>query len=308
MVKIFRPVAVKDADGNVTGYTEKTYATYTYDAWGKLTGILDSGGNNLINKQTTSTALANLNPLRYRGYYYDVETGFYYLQSRYYDPANRRFINADTYASTGQGFIGTNMFNLPTAYSDHSGHAADARFNVSYMCDGMRGLTTEDLLLQRELMSCNESAFLSAIDGARFYHLKYNLLDVDASWIVSFCSGTNCFSGFDTASGIICALAGFAVTALTGNQDAADMAQKISGVVLGFVPGAVESIAYCGMPTLDNGKYDVYTIDAVTSIVYSTHGTPGYTEYHRVTKIYFPATYNWAIATEISCYTVDIGG
>ena len=273
-------------------------ATYEYDAWG-----------NILSKSGT---MADKNPLRYRGYYYDVETGFYYLQSRYYDPVNRRFINADTYASTGQGFIGTNMFaycnNLPTAYSDHSGHAADARFNVSYMCDGMRGLTTEDLLLRRELISCNESAFLSAIDGAKYYHLKYNLLDVDASWIVSFCSGTNGFSGFDTASGIICALAGFAVTALTGNQDAADMAQKISGVVLGFVPGAVESIAYCGMPTLDNGKYDVYTIDAVTSIVYSTHGTPGYTEYHRVTKIYFPATYNWAIATEISCYTVDIGG
>ena len=34
-------------------------------------------------------------PFRYRGYYYDVETGFYYLQSRYYDPEIRRFINAD---------------------------------------------------------------------------------------------------------------------------------------------------------------------------------------------------------------------
>ena len=126
VVKIFRPVAVKDADGNVTGYTEKTYATYTYDAWGKLTGILDSGGNNLINKQTTSTALANLNPLRYRGYYYDNETGFYYLQSRYYDPAVRRFINADSYASTGKGFVGTNMFaycnNCPVFSVDFYGH------------------------------------------------------------------------------------------------------------------------------------------------------------------------------------------
>ena len=126
VVKIFRPVAVKDADGNVTGYTEKTYATYTYDAWGKLTGILDSGGNNLINKQTTSTALANLNPLRYRGYYYDNETGFYYLQSRYYDPAVRRFINADTYASTDSSdAIACNMFaycaNNPIVNADPSG-------------------------------------------------------------------------------------------------------------------------------------------------------------------------------------------
>ncbi len=51
-----------------------------------------------------------MNPLRYRGYCYDEETGFYYLQSRYYDPKIGRFINADAYASTGQGFLGHNMF------------------------------------------------------------------------------------------------------------------------------------------------------------------------------------------------------
>ena len=91
-------------------------AQYTYDAWGN---ILDSGGN-----------LAEVNPLRYRGYYYDNETGFYYLQSRYYDPQNRRFINADSYASTGQGFVGTNMFaycnNSPILFVDHDGDDAEA--------------------------------------------------------------------------------------------------------------------------------------------------------------------------------------
>ena len=91
-------------------------AQYTYDAWGN---ILDRGGN-----------LAEVNPLRYRGYYYDNETGFYYLQSRYYDPANRRFINADVYASTGQGFVGTNMFaycvNNPVFLTDEDGNFAIA--------------------------------------------------------------------------------------------------------------------------------------------------------------------------------------
>ena len=87
-------------------------AQYTYDAWGNV---------------SSSGRLAEINPLRYRGYYYDNETGFYYLQSRYYDPANRRFINADSLASTGQGSLGTNMFaycnNCPTIYHDPSGHA-----------------------------------------------------------------------------------------------------------------------------------------------------------------------------------------
>lgn len=43
-----------------------------------------------------------------RGYYYDTETGLYYLHSRYYDASTCRFVNADNYASTGQGFTGTN--------------------------------------------------------------------------------------------------------------------------------------------------------------------------------------------------------
>ena len=69
--------------------------------------------------------MAEINPLRYRGYYYDAETGFYYLQSRYYDPNTCRFINADGYASTGQGLMGYNMFaycgNNPIMLSDPSG-------------------------------------------------------------------------------------------------------------------------------------------------------------------------------------------
>ena len=86
-------------------------AEYVYSPWGE---IISAEGN-----------LAEVNPLRYRGYYYDSETGFYYLQSRYYDPENHRFINADTAASTGQGFIGTNMFayclNIPNAARDTNG-------------------------------------------------------------------------------------------------------------------------------------------------------------------------------------------
>ena len=125
VVKIFRPVAVTDANGNTTGYTEKTYATYTYDAWGKLIGITNYAGESILNRPN-NTALANVNPLRYRGYYYDTETGFYYLQSRYYDPTMRRFLNADSFASTGQGFTGTNMFaycgNNPVSRSDITGN------------------------------------------------------------------------------------------------------------------------------------------------------------------------------------------
>ena len=69
--------------------------------------------------------MAEATPLRYRGYYYDRETGFYYLNSRYYDPKIGRFINADSYVSTGQGIVGYNMFaycgNNPVNASDPMG-------------------------------------------------------------------------------------------------------------------------------------------------------------------------------------------
>ena len=69
--------------------------------------------------------MAAANPLRYRSYYFDEQTWFYYLQSRYYDPAIGRFINADVYVSTGQGVLGNNMFaycnNSPVQKKDIGG-------------------------------------------------------------------------------------------------------------------------------------------------------------------------------------------
>lgn len=90
-------------------------AEYIYSPWGE---IISAEGD-----------LAEINPLRYRGYYYDSETGFYYLQSRYYDPENHRFINADTYASTDSGdAIACNMFaycqNNPVMLGDENGEIA----------------------------------------------------------------------------------------------------------------------------------------------------------------------------------------
>ena len=78
-------IAITDADGGII-------AAYVYDAWGKLLNI-----NYLDEENSEHNKIVNANPLRYRGYYYDNETGYYYLQSRYYDPSICRFINADAY-------------------------------------------------------------------------------------------------------------------------------------------------------------------------------------------------------------------
>ena len=62
-----------------------------------------------------------------------METGLYYLQSRYYDPEIGRFINVDSYISTGQGLLGYNMFsycnNNPVIYADTLGNMMFSTMN-----------------------------------------------------------------------------------------------------------------------------------------------------------------------------------
>ena len=103
-----------------------TEAMYTYDAWGKILSVTDGSGSAV----SDASHIANVNPIRYRGYYYDVETGFYYLQSRYYDPEVGRFINADGLVSTGQGLLGYNMYaycgNNPVNRKDDGGEFWDS--------------------------------------------------------------------------------------------------------------------------------------------------------------------------------------
>ena len=87
-------VAVYDSNG-----TE--IATYVYTAWGECTMSYTS---------STANSPGLKNPFKYRGYYHDSETGWYYLNSRYYNPSWGRFISVDAYISTGQGIRGYNAF------------------------------------------------------------------------------------------------------------------------------------------------------------------------------------------------------
>ena len=70
------------------------------------------------------------NPFRYRGYYYDEETGFYFLNSRYYDPEVKRFINADCLFLAGDAITGANMYAYcngnPVMGIDPTGRAGEA--------------------------------------------------------------------------------------------------------------------------------------------------------------------------------------
>ena len=77
--------------------TMQLVASYSYDAWGNHISVLDGYGNEVA----SSLHIANINPLRYRGYYYDIDSGLYYLHDRYYDPANYRYLDSSVPLLTG---------------------------------------------------------------------------------------------------------------------------------------------------------------------------------------------------------------
>ena len=114
--------------GDVIGINDCTgdsLVIYLYDEWGKVTEICPTLSGTQAEFQY---ALGEANPLRYRGYYYDNETGYYYLQSRYYDPSICRFINSDLVIIAKQQKhynLMTNIYlycrNSPINYCDANG-------------------------------------------------------------------------------------------------------------------------------------------------------------------------------------------
>ncbi len=107
----------KDIQGNIIALLDSNgviVVQYEYDAWGNHT---ISGSN---------SALGNINPFRYRSYYFDTETKLYFLQTRYYDPEVGRFINIDSIEYADPETInGLNLYaycgNNPVMFTDPNG-------------------------------------------------------------------------------------------------------------------------------------------------------------------------------------------
>ena len=109
---------VRNLQGDVTRIVDannQIVAQYVYDAWGNCTIVSETNG------------IGTLNAIRYRGYYFDSETGLYYLQTRYYDPEIGRFISPDsTKYLDPETLGGLNLYaycnNNPVMYADPSGN------------------------------------------------------------------------------------------------------------------------------------------------------------------------------------------
>ena len=117
---------LKNNQNDIIGILDSNYnivAKYTYDSWGKIISITDENG---IDVSNNNSHIANINPFRYRSYYYDKETGLYYLNSRYYNPLFGRFISPDSVINSNKDFLSHNLYiycsNDPINNADLSGY------------------------------------------------------------------------------------------------------------------------------------------------------------------------------------------
>ena len=60
--------------------------------------------------------LAIANPIRYRGYYYDVDTKLYHLNARYYSPELCRFIQPANVSESNSANSGLDLFNCNNGF------------------------------------------------------------------------------------------------------------------------------------------------------------------------------------------------
>ena len=118
---------VKNIQNDVLGILNSEFeqiVKYEYDSYGKIKSIKDGLGNVI----TDTNHIAYINPFRYRSYYYDDETGLYYLNSRYYNPTWGRFINADGIIGANIDIISQNLYaycsNNNVTFIDYSGSSA----------------------------------------------------------------------------------------------------------------------------------------------------------------------------------------
>ncbi len=116
---------IKNMQDDIIGILDENYnvvAKYSYDSWGNMLSIIDDVGNDISND---NSHIANINPFRYRSYYYDKETKLYYLNSRYYNPLWGRFLNTDTLLNANQDILSYNLYlycsNNPITNTDPYG-------------------------------------------------------------------------------------------------------------------------------------------------------------------------------------------
>ena len=162
----------KNLMGDIIGIYDENgskVAGYIYDAWGNCT----------VQTYGSDARIGEVNPFRYRGYYFDDDLGLYYLKSRYYDAKVGRFINADSlnYLGANRDLGSYNLFaycsDSPIAYRDSTGHSAlgalflsALAFAVGLMASGCVNIESDLPKSFQAYASINEEVSYDTYDDA----------------------------------------------------------------------------------------------------------------------------------------------
>lgn len=249
--------AIYDTNGNIM-------AEYVYDAWGNHTITTDISG------------IGTLNPFRYRGYYFDTETGLYYLKSRYYDPQTGRFINADiVIAGVGGSIQGYNMFsygfNNPVNMDDQTGYWPKwVKNTVKWATKNIANPVVK--MVQKVLSKVNvtysQGINVSGTPSAFIFNLQAGI-SIDAKGNVAI---QGSFGGGFTGGS-----PGASITAYRSVTTAPSI-YKLNG--LGYQIGGSVGIPVQGIPLAVGGDFNIIPDDilntiylgATTNVGFGTHG------------------------------------
>ena len=155
-----------DSKGDVVAATSSYYGDYTYDAW----------DNDLYNTNTT-------NPIGYRGYYFDSETGLYYLKARYYDSTTGQFTQEDTVQDDNLQY---NLYGYcsgnPVLYTDPTGHLI--YYNITKrLNNAMKNNATKFYNYSKKVLKNSKNNYISLTKGIRkIYSYFYTHSKTGGKW------------------------------------------------------------------------------------------------------------------------------
>ena len=185
---------MKNVQGDIIGIVDAEgviQAVYTYEPFGKLFSIETKSG---FLRYDGDWSVGGMNPIRYRGYYYDYDTKLYYLNSRYYDPEVGRFISSDSVMGVNADMATYNLYaycgNNPIIRCDVSGTHWDNIIDASLHIGNM-------LLLAVGIDTAAVGAFFLNMsqDENGIYHASFNCWQQYAGYMylydVAFDIGTD---------------------------------------------------------------------------------------------------------------------
>lgn len=244
-------IAILDSSGEVV-------VQYKYDAWGNQ---IVTGSN---------STLGNLNPFRYRSYYYDTETGLYYLQTRYYDPEVGRFLNIDKLSNADSGAInGLNLWayccNNPVMGYDPYGTWDWGRFWKGFAIVAVAvaavaltvatlgtGSAVGGVIVAGTVGAAGDMFSQAVIEDKDFSEINYGQVVISG-----VTSALSAIPGVGYASSIgISGLGGFASSLAEGNGIAESFIDGVqSAGITAIAGGFTRSIGLGKMSKINKGKY-----------------------------------------------------